>query len=333
MRVYEAINHALQSSMEENDKIILIGEDILDPYGGAFKVTKGLSSKFEERVIDTPISEQAIIGIGTGLSLQGFVPIIEIMFGDFLTLITDQIVNHVSKIRMMYGKEIPLPLIIRTPMGGRRGYGPTHSQSLEKLFFGIPGVIVVAVSSLFNPGDLLEKCIKSNSPTIFIENKVLYAKPVKVRLEEYATNIAYSKSGIPTLTLTSGIPDLTIITYGGMVEITLSAAKQLLEEEGLRAEIIIPHQLSPLYEAPILDSATKTKRAVIVEEGHAQWGWGSEVASMLTDIQMEAPVQRVGSKLAPIPACRSLEDQFLPNERSIIDAAIRTVDRSYILNK
>ena len=151
LRIVDALNSALHSAMRELPEMVVLGEDILDPYGGAFKVTRGLSDSFPGRVFATPISEAAITGVGTGLALQGFRPVVEIMFGDFVTLIADQLINHASKIRWMYGQPIDLPLVIRTPMGGRRGYGATHSQSLERLFLGVPGLSVVAVSPLGDP--------------------------------------------------------------------------------------------------------------------------------------------------------------------------------------
>lgn len=157
MRYVEALNKTLHKIMAENNKVYILGEDILDPYGGAFKVTKGLSSIYPSRVLTTPISEGGITGFATGMALRGSIPIIEIMFGDFLTLCTDQIVNSMSKFSWMYNQQVEVPVIIRTPMGGRRGYGPTHSQTLENLFFSTPRLKIIAPSNYHNPGDLLPK--------------------------------------------------------------------------------------------------------------------------------------------------------------------------------
>ena len=157
MTIYlNSLNQALRELLKENKGVYIIGEDIRDPYGGAFKVTKGLSLDFPDRVLNTPISEAAIVGIATGMAMRGLKPIVEIMFGDFITLAADQIVNHATKFNMMYANKVNVPLVIRTPMGGGRGYGPTHSQSLEKYFLGVPGLSVIAPSHFHNPGELLK---------------------------------------------------------------------------------------------------------------------------------------------------------------------------------
>ena len=142
--VLKSLNSALHQAFADNEKVYLLGEDILDPYGGAFKVTRGLSTNFPDRVLTTPISEAGIVGVAAGMALRGLRPVVEIMFGDFITLIADQLINHIAKFRWMYNDQVSLPMVVRTPMGGRRGYGPTHSQTLEKLFLGVPGLRVIA---------------------------------------------------------------------------------------------------------------------------------------------------------------------------------------------
>src|SRR5512136_3421232 len=176
--VLESLNSALHHAMENDERVYVIGEDILDPYGGAFKVTRGLSTKFPGRVLTTPISEAAIAGLAGGMALRGLRPVAELMFGDFVTLIADQLVNHAAKFRWMYNDNVHVPVVVRTPMGGRRGYGPTHSQSLEKMFLGVPGLKVVAPNSLGNPGDLLLAAIADDDPVLFIEHKLLYTRPL-----------------------------------------------------------------------------------------------------------------------------------------------------------
>ncbi len=169
--VLDRLNYALQHAMDTDERVYLLGEDILDPYGGAFKVTRGLSTKFPERVLTTPISEAAIVGVATGMALRGLRPVAEIMFGDFVTLIADQLVNHASKFRWMYNDQVRVPIVVRTPMGGRRGYGPTHSQSLEKMFLGVPGLKVVAPNALGDPAELLAAAIADDDPVLFVEHK------------------------------------------------------------------------------------------------------------------------------------------------------------------
>jgi pyruvate/2-oxoglutarate/acetoin dehydrogenase E1 component len=215
--VLDRLNYSLKHSMETDENVFVLGEDILDPYGGAFKVTRGLSTTFPERVLTTPISEAAIIGIATGMALRGLRPVAEIMFGDFVTLISDQLVNHASKFRWMYNDQVHVPMVVRTPMGGRRGYGPTHSQSLEKMFLGVPGLKVVAPNTLGDPASLLEAAIYDGNPVLFIEHKLLYPKslldPSKDEMIEF--HIEQTKDNYPTFTIRpESESDLTIACYG-----------------------------------------------------------------------------------------------------------------------
>ena len=176
--VLERLNFALHHAMETDERVHVLGEDILDPYGGAFKVTRGLSTKFPERVLTTPISEAVIAGLTAGMAMRGLRPVVEIMFGDFVPLIADQLINHAAKFRWMYNDQIRVPMVVRTPMGGRRGYGPTHSQSLEKMFLGVPGLKVVAPNTLGDPAILLTAAIADEDPVLFIEHKLLYTRPL-----------------------------------------------------------------------------------------------------------------------------------------------------------
>jgi pyruvate/2-oxoglutarate/acetoin dehydrogenase E1 component len=182
--VLESLNAALHQAFSEDERVYLIGQDILDPYGGAFKVTKGLSKAYPSRVLTTPISEAGMVGIASGMAMRGLLPIVEIMFGDFLTLAADQIINHMTKFRWMYNDQVRVPVVIRSPMGGRRGYGPTHSQTLEKLFLGSPGLRILAPTSFGDPGQLLRQAIfDPEEPILFVENKLLYLAPIFLRTE------------------------------------------------------------------------------------------------------------------------------------------------------
>jgi len=177
--VLEALNAALHRAFCADERVYLLGQDILDPYGGAFKVSRGLSTAYPKRVLTTPISEAGITGVAAGMALRGLRPVVEIMFGDFTLLAADQIINHIAKFRWMYNHQVNLPLVVRTPMGGRRGYGPTHSQTLEKLFLGMPGLRTLAANTLTDPGELLRKAILEDvGPVFFVENKLLYLKPL-----------------------------------------------------------------------------------------------------------------------------------------------------------
>jgi pyruvate/2-oxoglutarate/acetoin dehydrogenase E1 component len=331
-RIVDSLNGAFHRAMRDHPEMLVMGEDILDPYGGAFKVTRGLSDAFPGRVLATPISEAAIVGVGTGLALQGFRPVVEIMFGDFVTLIADQLINHASKIRWMYGQSIDLPLVVRTPMGGRRGYGATHSQSLERLFLGVPGLSVVAVSPLCDPGELLREAIRGSGPVLFIESKALYSRACLNNESQVAGMTASPEEGpFPTRRLAHGPePDVTLVTYGGMVPLALEACENLHKNEGLACELIVPHRLAPLDIGPIAASAGRSRRLVIVEEGTLSWGWGAEVVARLSHVRWEAPPQRVAAKEFPIPAARSIEDAILPQVADIVAAAVRTVDETLV---
>lgn len=334
IRVVDALNTSLHRIMEANDRVVLLGEDILDPYGGAFKVVRGLSTKYPGRIITTPISEASIIGMGIGLALDGYRPVVEIMFGDFITLGADQLINHAAKMTWMYGDSMPLPLIVRTPMGGRRGYGPTHSQCLERLFLGIPGLDVVALSTLYDPGVLLEQAVlHTDKPVLFVENKTAYASPILTD-EELASDgwqKTLGSGSYPAVSLTHGSTpsDVTLLTYGGMAPFVLKAARRLRDEEGLHCGIVVMHQLSPLNLQEAKRDLEVSRRLVVVEEGWTSWGWAAEVLSQLTCLRLDAPPQRVGAKPCHIPASKEMEDEVLPSVEDVFRAAIATVDSTY----
>ena len=219
--VLDALNAALHRAFASDERVILLGEDVLDPYGGAFRVTRGLSTAFPSRVLSTPISEGAIVGAGAGMALRGMRPVVEIMFGDFITLAADQLINHASKFRWMYADQVRVPLVLRTPMGGRRGYGPTHSQTLEKLFLGAPGLQVLAPTSVGDPGELLYRAIlETQDPILFIENKLQYLLPVLEASELEEFRITTSTSSMiplaPTYTLAIQGAPAPVLTMSGL---------------------------------------------------------------------------------------------------------------------
>ena len=218
-RVVNLIHDAFRGNLEKDKRIVIIGEDIEGPYGGAFKVTKNLSIEFPGRVLNTPISEAAIVGIGNGLALAGLRPVCELMFGDFITLAADQFINHAAKFRYMYNDQVRVPLIIRTPMGGKRGYGATHSQSLEKHLLGLPDTQVLAIHHRFDPGEFYDRLFATvDRPTLVIENKILYGLQVEgCPIEGFA--LEHDGDSMPTTRLRpeGTVPDLTIVCYGGML--------------------------------------------------------------------------------------------------------------------
>jgi acetoin:2,6-dichlorophenolindophenol oxidoreductase subunit beta len=329
--VLESLNSALHTAMEKDEQVFVLGEDILDPYGGAFKVTRGLSTKFPDRVLTTPISEAAIVGVSNGMALRSLRPVAEIMFGDFVTLIADQIVNHAAKFRWMYNDQVRVPLVIRTPMGGRRGYGPTHSQSLEKLFLGVPGLKVVAPNTLGDPAELLLSAISDEDPVLFIEHKLLYTRPLlevgKGDLVDWTIN--RSEGEFPTFTLRGPYASaLTFATYGYNFELVRQAANELLLEHEIFSEIILFSQLSPLELDPLFDSLNRTHRLLTVEEGGLTLGWGAEVTARAAEIGIPGlRVGRVAARDLPIANSKKLEDAILPSQVDILQAALDLLNK------
>jgi 2-oxoisovalerate dehydrogenase E1 component len=324
-RVVHLIHDALQRNMRRDERIILIGEDIEGPYGGAFKATKSLSREFPGRVRNTPISEAALVGIGNGLALHGLLPVCEIMFGDFLTLAFDQLLNHASKFRYMYNEQVRVPLVVRTPMGGKRGYGPTHSQSIEKHFMGIPGTMMLALHARHDPGRLYDELFASiDRPTIVIENKLLYGARVTDEMPAGFV-LEHSDERFPTTRLRpEAPPQVTVLCYGGMLSEVEKAVDRLFDEHEIICEVVCPTQLYPLNPWPIVESVHRSGRLLVVEEGMSFAAFGAEVVAQICE---SAPgtlkrVRRVSPPRQPIPACGPLEKALLPGEMHIIKAIV-----------
>jgi pyruvate/2-oxoglutarate/acetoin dehydrogenase E1 component len=318
--------------MEKDERVYVLGEDILDPYGGAFKVTRGLSTKFPERVLTTPISESAIVGISSGMALRGLRPVVEIMFGDFVTLIADQLVNHAAKFRWMYNDQVRVPTVVRTPMGGRRGYGPTHSQSLEKMFLGTPGLKVVAPNTLGDPAELLQAAISDDDPVLFVEHKLLYTRPLlepgKGDLVDWT--IERGRGEFPCFVLrTAYQPAITIATYGYNFELARQAANGLMLERELFSEIVLFSQLSPFELELLFESLNRTRRLLTVEEGGMTLGWGAEVVARSMEVDIAGlKVKRVAALDLPIANSKNLEEAILPSNADITQAALSLIDRN-----
>lgn len=313
------LKDGLRELLQSDLSIHLLGEDIAEPYGGAFKVTKGLSLEFPDRVIQTPMSEQGFTGMAVGMALAGMKPIVEIMFGDFSTLIADQIINHASKFVWLYKKT--MNLVVRTPMGGYRGYGATHSQSLERLFFGQPNTLVIAPSILNNPGRLLINSIYKGLPTIFVENKLDYAR----RLIEHTEN--YQDLEINTLGLffpTTEVKiagfdesELTIITYGGLTQLAIELQWKFMVEEEIPIKLICPSKISPIDEKALLEFTKNDKKILILEEGYERFGWGTEVSKLLYQADSGWKIRHIGARSEVIGASHVLEEYVLPSFNGI----------------
>jgi len=325
--VLERLNDGLHHAMEIDGRVHVIGEDILDPYGGAFKVTRGLSSKYPQRVLTTPVSEAGIVGLASGMALRGLRPVVEIMFGDFVTLMADQVVNQAAKFRWMYNDQVRVSMVIRTPMGGRRGYGPTHSQSLEKLFLGVPGLKVVAPNTLSDPAALLEAVIADEDPVLFIEHKLLYNRPIlepgQGDLVEFDIEPGGGTYPSYLLRFKNQSPQLTLATYGYNFELARAAALQLVFEHELFADIILFSQLSPFDIMPLLNSLRRTRHLLTVEEGGLSLGWGAEIAARAAEAGIEAlRVRRVAALDLPVANSKPLEETILPSQETIRQAAL-----------
>lgn len=318
--VRQAINAALRHLLEQDPRVLLVGEDLHDPYGGAFKVTHGLSSDFPGRVLSTPISEAGVAGASIGLAMEGMRPIMEVMFADFLTLCMDQIYNHAVKFPGVFpGTDVPL--VIRTPSGGRRGYGPTHSQSPENIFTAVPGLTVVFPSHRHDVAGLLVHATQRwIYPTLFLEHKLLYGEKCDPGdFRELPPRPGDAGAALfPTLVAGSDDPDLTIVAYGGMVPLAEQVAAILVDQEELTVELVVPCLLAPLPRSTLLDHLHRRARIVIVEETHVGYGVSAELMAALHESGHDGHVARIGTPPLPISSARSLERQLLPDVDGIV---------------
>lgn len=319
-----SINNALRALLEANARVVLLGEDLHEPYGGAFKVTAGLSSAFPDRVISTPISEAGIVGASIGLALNGARPIVEIMFADFLTLCMDQLYNHAVKFPGMF-PDVNIPIVVRTPCGGRRGYGPTHSQSPENIFVSVPGLTVIYGSHRHNVGQLLVDAVQRwPNPVLFLEHKLLYGEVQDPAAYE-AIEADSADAGahlFPTLRSGSTSPDLTLLAFGGMLPIVERAADHLRKEEDLEVEVVAPSLLAPLPRASLLKVLMNRPRILVVEESHHEFGFSAELLATLAESRYRGTVSRIGTAPVPIASARSLERDQIADERTIVLRAL-----------
>jgi pyruvate/2-oxoglutarate/acetoin dehydrogenase E1 component len=318
MTYREAIRLALREEMARDDRVVVIGEDV-GKFGGAMAVTKGLFDEFgAKRLVDTPISESAIVGAALGAALTGLVPVAEIMFIDFTAVCMDQIVNQVAKVRYMLGGQVAVPLVIRTQGGAGKGYAAQHSQSLESWFCHVPGLIVVMPATPRDARGLLKAAIREPNPVLFIEHKVLYNAEGEVPEAEELIPLGRADVKRPGR-------DLTIVTHSQQVPQALAAAGTLAERHGIDAEVIDLMTVSPLDEQAVVASVRKTGRLLTVEEGYRSHGVGAEVVSRVVAKAFDAldaePV-RLAFPDCPVPFAKPLEKALLPDAAKIVDAAL-----------
>ena len=304
-------------------KCFLLGEDIADPYGGAYTLTKGMSAKFPGKIINTPMSEQGFTGLGVGMALAGYKPIIEIMFGDFSTLIMDQILNHASK--FVEGFEKKLHLVVRDPMGGYRGYGATHSQSLEKLYVGLPNIAVISPSVLHEPGDLLVKAMGLGVPVIFAENKLDYTRKMfKAEKNASAFDIQYHGGDFPIAEVT--FPDeeaeVTIVSYGGLISPLLQMMYDLYMEEEVAVRLLDVSSLSPMDFDLLYKLLKGSQKVLTVEEGHIPFGIGDTVISQMVQRGMAAKFKTIGATQHIIGTSKEAEALALPQMEDVMNTIL-----------
>lgn len=308
--------HALRESMEsliKQKNLYLLGEDIQEPYGGAFKVTKGLSDAYPKHVMGVPMSEQGFTAVGTGMALMGEYVAVEIMFGDFITLCCDQLVNHAAKFYGLY--QVPMHLVVRTPSGGYRGYGATHSQSLEKMYLGIPGLQVIAPNILSHPGHLLSQALDAGIPTLFVENKLDYPRELWTE-DDLLERQLMDEEHFPVARVSyrGETPDWTIVTYGGMTAIALETQRQLMYDREIVADVVAVSDLTD--QTGKVAEMIRTKQVLVVEEGSAAFGWGGYLAYELSAKGRE--VHAVGAKNQVIPVARKAEESVLVMAEDLI---------------
>jgi pyruvate dehydrogenase E1 component beta subunit len=312
----QAIREALAEEMRRDPTVCILGEDVAEA-GTPFKVLSGLVEEFgKDRVIDTPISEAGFTGVGVGAAMTGMRPVIDIMFGDFLTLTMDQMVNQAAKVHYMSGGKWKVPMVLRTTLGATRRSAAQHSQSLHAWFSHVPGLKVVLPSTPYDAKGLLKTAIRDENPVVFFEDKMIYKTKGPVPDTDYL--IPFGVADVKR----EG-QDITLVGTSSMVQVALGAAA-MLEEIGISAEVLDPRTTWPLDEAALIASAKKTSRAIVIDEGYGRYGVTAEIASVIAEgafFNLEAPVKRMGAMHVPIPFSPPLEDVTVPTEQKVFEAA------------
>ncbi len=312
----QAIREALAEEMRRDPRVFIMGEDVAEA-GTPFKVLSGLVEEFGTgRVIDTPISEAGITGLGVGGAMTGMRPIVDIMFGDFIALALDQIVNQAAKVHYMSGGKLKVPLVVRTTLGATRRTAAQHSQSLHAWVSHVPGLKVVLPSTPYDAKGLLKTAIRDENPVIFFEDKMMYQLKGPVPEGDYA--IPFGVADVKR-----GGTDVTIVATSSMVQVALEAAEKL-EAIGISAEVVDPRTTFPLDKETLIESARKTSRAIIVDEGYERYGVTAEIAAVIADgafYYLDAPVKRMGAMDVPVPFSPALEDLTVPTATSVMEMA------------
>jgi acetoin:2,6-dichlorophenolindophenol oxidoreductase subunit beta len=313
----EAIREALAEEMRRDSRVFIMGEDVAEA-GTPFKVLSGLVEEFgTSRIVDTPISEAGFTGVGVGAAMTGLRPVVDIMFGDFVTLTMDQMVNQAAKVHYMSGGKWKVPMVMRTTLGAARRSAAQHSQSLHAWFSHVPGLKVVLPSTPYDAKGLLKTAIRDDNPVVFFEDKMSYKLKGPVPTEEYT--IPFGVADIKR----AGT-DITLIGTSSMVQLAMEAAA-LLEEAGVSAEVVDPRTTWPLDEHTLIESVKKTSRAIVMDEGYGRYGVAAELAATIAEgafHYLDGPVRRMGAMHVPIPFSPPLEDVTLPTPKAIFEAAM-----------
>ena len=319
----QAVREALAEEMRRDSRVCILGEDVAEA-GTPFKVLSGLVEEFgASRVIDTPISEAGFTGLGVGAAMTGVRPVIDIMFGDFLTLTMDQLVNQAAKIHYMSGGKWKVPLVLRTTLGATRRSAAQHSQSLHAWFSHVPGLKVVLPATPYDAKGLLKTAIRDENPVVFFEDKMMYKLKGPVPEKDYT--IPFGVADVKR----EG-EDITLVATSSMVQVALGAGV-MLEKEGIRAEVVDPRTTWPLDEKTILNSVKKTSRVIVMDEGYGRYGVSAELAAVIAEgafYDLDAPVKRMGGMHVPIPFSPPLEDVTVPTEESVFEAAKKMCGKS-----
>jgi pyruvate dehydrogenase E1 component beta subunit len=312
----QAINEALREELRRDPRVIVIGEDVGRP-GGVYKLTEGLFAEFgPERILDTPISEAGFTGMGVGAAMTGLRPVVEVMFGDFTTLVMDQLVNQAAKARYMSGGKLQVPLTIRTTMGAGRRAAAQHSQSLYAWFSHIPGLQVAVPATPYDAKGLLKTAIRNDNPVMFFEDKMMYRQTGPVPTEEYLIPLGQAD-------VKRAGEDITLIALSSMVYVALDAAAQLAAQ-GISAEVVDPRTLTPLDAETLIASVRKTSRCIVIDEGYERFGASAELAAVVTRgafYDLDAPVERIGAMDVPVPFSPVLEDLTIPSAEAVVKLA------------
>src|SRR5512143_2290002 len=312
----QAVNSALAEEMRRDPTVFIIGEDVAEA-GTPFKVLSGLVEEFgTQRVVDTPISEPGFTGLGVGAAMTGLRPVVDLMFGDFLTLAMDQIVNQAAKVHYMSGGRWKVPIVFRTTLGATRRSAAQHSQSLHAWVSHVPGLKVVIPSTPYDAKGLLKTAIRDENPVVFFEDKMMYKLKGPVPEAEYT--IQFGVADVKRVG-----EDITLVATSSMVQVELGAAKKLAQI-GISAEIVDPRTTQPLDKQTLIDSAKKTSRAIVIDEGYESYGVTAEIAAVIADgafYYLDAPVKRMGAMDVPIPFSPALEDLTVPTPETVFEMA------------